>query len=627
MATESLTSDEPPIPICDRCHHLIHHHSGISIHHPSLAAIEATIAESPHKHNHVYHVMDAADFPMSFIPSLTRRLDFAWLRGRNRRAKTQHWSGGKTGEISFIITRADLLAPKKEQVDHLMPQMREILRDALGKTGKDVRLGNVHLVSSKRGWWTREVKRDIWERGGANWLVGKANVGKSNIFEVVYPKGTNEATPNFQGAREDARRASVQASLAAVNQQALIDDNGIGVTNFQPQIASVQEPVAEEPQQEQVFLDTNSLLPPAQQAKANYPVMPTISSLPGTTCSPIRIPFGRGKGELIDLPGTERQTLEPYVKPAHHLNLVMKSRVVPERVVIKPGSSLVLGGGLVRITPKTEGLVFMAHAFVPMDAHLTSTTKAMELQSGERDLNIPSITSEEGKGTMKLAGTFRLESNVTKKYAGPLTRRSDAGLTAARLPFVVWATDILVEGCGWVEIVAQVRKPRPQAEEEPKATWPDDDSIEIQATEPKTSDGTQVSAEAEWSPMGSIAARDSADNLNSDTAPTTWQPSSPPTSSPTPTSSTIKTSTRNNRDTKPRHPLDLDPEVLARTMPEIEVYSPMGKFIGQRPSLSCWLLGGPTDKKTIGRPRRSMKGMKKVEKRRAREANGDGSYR
>ena len=164
--------DEPPIPICDRCHHLVHHHSGIPINHPSLDAIEATIAESPHKYNHVYHVIDAADFPMSFIPALTRRLDFAWIRSRNRRAKTQHWSGGKSGQISFIITRSDLLAPKKEQVDQLMPQMREILRDAIGKTGKDVRLGNVHLVSSKRGWWTRQVKTDIWERGGANWLVG-----------------------------------------------------------------------------------------------------------------------------------------------------------------------------------------------------------------------------------------------------------------------------------------------------------------------------------------------------------------------------------------------------------------------------------------------------------------------
>jgi hypothetical protein len=432
-------------------------------------------------------------------------------------------------------------------------------------------------------------------------------VGKSNIFEVIYPKGTNEATPNFQGVREDARRASVQAELAASQQPLMDDDNGIGVTNFESTTPTIaEEPISEHaPQQD--FLDSSSLLPPAQQAEANYPVMPTISSLPGTTCSPIRIPFGRGKGELIDLPGTARQTLEPYVKPSHHLSLVMKSRVTPERVVIKPGSSLVLGGGLVRITPKTEGLVFMAHAFVPLDAHLTSTLKAVELQSGERDLNIPSIMSEEGKGTAKLAATFKLESNVTKKYAGPLTRRSDVGLAAARLPFVVWATDILVEGCGWVEIVAQVRKPRrqsePEVEVETKTTW----------------DEVQESREAEWSPVGVLAASDSTDNINSDTS--AWQPTTARTSEPTSEPfAQVQDTKRKNHST--RHPLDLSPEELAKTMPEIEVYSPHGKFIGQRSSLSCWLLGGPTEKKTTGRPRRSMKGVKKVEKKRRREADG-----
>lgn len=537
---------------------------------------------------------------MSFMPALIHRLHFAWIRGRNRRAKTQHWSGGKSGQISFLITRSDLLAPRKEQVDQLMPQLREILRDAIGKTGKDVRLGNVHLLSSKRGWWTRQIKADIWERGGANWLVGKANVGKSNVFEVLYPKGTNEAKPNFEGAREDARRASVQALLANA-QQPLIDGDEIGMAIFQP-------PGIEEAQEkpEQHFLNTSSLLPPAQQA-VDYPVMPIISSLPGTTASPIRIPFGSGKGELIDLPGMERRTLEPYVRSENQLDIVMKRRIAPERIVIKPGSSLVLGGGLIRITPKTPDLIFMAHAFVPMDTHLTSTEKAIQLQNGERDFQIPSIVNEEKKGSAKQAGTFRLKSNVTKKFAGPLTRKDDVGLSTARLPFVVWATDILIEGCGWVEIVAQVRKPRQQAQ------WHGDEAFESSSQQHAAETSEEASSGyTTWSPAGSTA--EASTSMQADE--TAWAPADVPADVAAPLAS------RSKRDSKEEgtHPLDLSPEALAKTMPEIEVFSPDGKFIAQRPSLSCWLLGGPLDKKTAGRPRKSMKGAKKLEKKRRREA-------
>ena len=57
-------------PVCDRCHKLKHHHSGQSIQHPSIQSIQDTILESPHKYNHIYHVVDAADFPMSLIPGL-----------------------------------------------------------------------------------------------------------------------------------------------------------------------------------------------------------------------------------------------------------------------------------------------------------------------------------------------------------------------------------------------------------------------------------------------------------------------------------------------------------------------------------------------------------------------------
>jgi hypothetical protein len=118
-------------------------------------------------------------------------------------------------------------------------------------------------------------------------------------------------------------------------------------------------------------------------------------------------------------------------------------------------------GGLIRITPATPDLIFMAHPFVPLAAHLTSTEKAVHIQNGDSDLQVPNITEPSAKSKMASAGRFKLQSDVTKKYAGPLTRRDAAGLKTSVLPFIVYATDILIEGCGWVEVVAQVRKPKP----------------------------------------------------------------------------------------------------------------------------------------------------------------------
>ncbi|KAK1913301.1 hypothetical protein P3342_005237 [Pyrenophora teres f. teres] len=132
---EALPDDEAPeTPVCDRCHQLIHHRVGSPIHHPTVESIQQTIAESPHRRNHIYHVVDAADFPLSIVPNLQSSLRIPKLRTQNRRAKHKGWvANDRIAEVSFIITRADLLAPKKEQVDVLMPYVRDVLRDALGR--------------------------------------------------------------------------------------------------------------------------------------------------------------------------------------------------------------------------------------------------------------------------------------------------------------------------------------------------------------------------------------------------------------------------------------------------------------------------------------------------------------
>ncbi|KAL8674715.1 MAG: hypothetical protein Q9168_000873 [Polycauliona sp. 1 TL-2023] len=382
------------------------------------------ISESPYSYNHIYHVLDAADFPLSFIPQLQRRLDITPQRSHNRRAKTRVFHQGRRAEISFIITRSDLLAPQKSQVDALMPYLVQVLRDALGSSGKDVRLGNVRCVSAKRGWWTKHVKDEIWSRGGGGWMVGKVNVGKSNLFESVFPKGAQEGTVTVSERSHDKSKETSSKYLA--DQERWPSDAG-----------------------------DRSLLPHPQPLQ-QFPVMPTVSHFPGTTASPIRVPFGSGKGELVDLPGLSRGSLEDHVLEEHRPDLVMRQRVKPEQRVIKPGQSLLISG-LVRLTPLTPDVTILAYPFVPLASHVTSTDKAIAISTQAQPSGVPTIAKPGVGQKLALAGRFRLKWDVTKQRAGPLTSAAAAGLSTEVLPFVVYSTDILIEGCGWVELVAQVQ--------------------------------------------------------------------------------------------------------------------------------------------------------------------------
>ena len=458
----------------------------------------------------------------------------------------------------------------------MMPVLREILRDSL-KTGVSTRLGTVRCVSAKRGWWTKDVKADISRNGGACWMVGKVNVGKSNLFEAVFPKGSNDE-PNFSKIKSQAKTLesktespqrfpapvddisqhesspdlqqtfspigsseeisapdSAQAELAfqppslrdhehSESDSALSEYDPMR-TDHEAEPSASQEPLIQADRFGEID-DINYLLPPAQ-TPMKYPVMPVISELPGTTAAPIRVPFGNGKGELIDLPGLKRSDFATYVQPEFHAELIMKSRITPERIVIKPGQSLLLGG-IIRITPKTPDQIFMAHCFVPdaLRPHLTSTPNAIKYQSGERPARGVKIVTETSKmQTVQTAGTYKLQWDVTRQQTGPLTRSDDVKLKPAQLPFVVFATDILVEGCGWIEVVAQLRRKKTE--------------------------------------RGALSA------------------------------------------------FGLSGEATMPDPPEIEVFTPAGRFIGQRRPLNCWLVGKPKESDSNKkRPRRSMALMK-----------------
>ena len=539
------SSISPEIPICDRCHELRYHNRGTPIIHPSVASIQAIVEESPHKHNHIYHVLDAADFPMSLIPNLQSALNLPRLRTRNRRSKTIRYLRGRVAEVSFIITRSDLLAPKKEQVDSLMPYLQEVLRDALGRTGKKVRLGNVRCVSAQRGWWTRQVKEEIWERGGAGWMVGKVNAGKSALVEAVFPKGRvrgKEVDEEELGGKAEEAAGRVAATLPAHEGP----EEGEALQKFEPfqETELTLDPdraALEDPDEEPFATEDEALelLPPAPALTA-YPPMPLQSSLPGTTASPIRIPFGNRKGEIIDLPGIARTNLPDYVKPEHHQDLVMTSRIVPDQHVIKPGQSLLLGG-VIRITPSFSGIDaanLLAYPFVPpaFSPHVTGTHKAIAIQTGVHSLaskdregqayagTIESVATEDAKRAIASAGTYKLEWNVTKRRSGPLTDPAAGKRKTDSLPFIVYSADMLIESVGWVELVCQVRR--------------------------RSESLLSVNALAE-----------------------------------------------------------LEMEGRRDGVPEVEIFSPQGKFVGCRRPMGAWLLGGRKREavhKRRGRPRASI---------------------
>jgi len=523
---EVQLQSEPPVPVCDRCHAILYHNAATPIAAPTIQSIEATIRQSPHTHNRIYHVVDAADFPLSLVPNLTGALSLPRMRTQNRRSKSHRFLHGRTAEVSFVITRSDLLAPTRKQADRLLPYLREVLRDALSSANKNARLGNVYLVSAKRGWWTKELKQQVWEAGGAGWLVGKMNVGKSSLFEVIFPKGRNQDI-NFQKLRHAAQPSvppGLRDELDNGEEELLIDSSSHLPADFEasPEAYTENEEALDGEHEDHL----GALLPPVQ-AEVPYPTMPTVSRLPGTTASPIRVPFGNGKGELIDLPGMNRGNLISYIDEEWRDKLFMKSRIEPERLVLKPGQSVLLGG-LVRITPVTSDQIFLVHAFMRLQPHVTSTEKAMALQNGDREVGsrIDHFATSEAAQAYKSAGRFALKWDVTRQNAGPLVRKDAVGLKPSELPFIVYAADILVEGLGWVEMTAQVRRRR---------------------------------------------------NLNP-----------------------VLNGT------------DEDPQ--GEAFPEVEVFTPEGKFVGIRKPMNAYQLGQKPKKKATQRPRESMKRLKGQQK-------------
>ncbi|KAI5308423.1 hypothetical protein KEM55_005754 [Ascosphaera atra] len=415
-----LTETPPPdTPLCDRCHNLTKHGVASPIPSPPLSYIRGLLERSPYPYNHVYHVIDAADFPLTVIPNLYRQLNLQEQRSRNRRSKTTTYeSGRRKPTVSFIITRSDLLAATEEKVNALMPYITRLLRDRLNIDGEHARMGNVHMVSAHRGWWTRVIKEQVRDHAGGVWMVGKANVGKSSLLSVIFPKLHAAAK---ESSSPKAKDEIVLPLLAQYNPHELLPD---------------------------------SLLPPPQPVM-KYPIFPIVSSTPGTTASPVRIPLTHKRGEIIDLPGLARRGLDEYVEENHIKDLVMKSRIKAERSAIKPGQSMLLGG-LIRITPLDPDVTILAAPFVNLPWHIAASEKTTSLQRQERIVPETIIAKKGIQDCFASAGVFELDDDVTRYY-GQWKKYGQS------LPYRVLGKDILIQGCGWVELNIQVRRKQLEA--------------------------------------------------------------------------------------------------------------------------------------------------------------------
>lgn len=311
FADTALPAPTAP-PVCARCHALVHHHYAPPLpSYPTLDTLTNLLLASPHETNHIYHLVDAADLPLSLVPQLRNHLYTRLPREITR---------GLT--LSYVVTRADVLMRTEPQVRSLATWIKKVLKDAL-PAGEKVEGRNeedrVHVVSARRGWGVGRIKMETRHREGGVWVVGAVNVGKSRLVREVWP----EAGEARVGSQEDAGEFNILP--AAVEGEGEGDGEVVGA--------------GEDAQSKR------------QRRSIAVQVPPTVSDIPGTTAAPIRVRFktagGAGKkafGELVDLPGLERwigfgdSGLLPFVRDDKRTAFGVEKLVRPTQHTIKPGT-------------------------------------------------------------------------------------------------------------------------------------------------------------------------------------------------------------------------------------------------------------------------------------------------
>ena len=119
------------------------------------------------------------------------------------------------------------------------------------------------------------------------------------------------------------------------------------------------------------------------------------------------------------------------------------------------------------MTP-SDDLIVMCYNFTPLGEHVTSTEKAVSIQAQLPGVgNGVSTILAEGMGTrVRSAGKVQLAWDVTRWRAGPVVRKEAGGMRVENLAWRVVGADVLIEGVGWVEVVAQIRRKRRERPED-----------------------------------------------------------------------------------------------------------------------------------------------------------------
>lgn len=313
-AAEQILEDETknvPDLVCSRCHEMVYHHKGADLPaYPTLNTLTKLLLNSPHQKNHIYHLIDAVDLPMSLIPDLRSHIS-STLPKEIRRGIT----------ISYIVTRADLLMRLRKEVSSLMTWIKKVIKDALPEGEKvEGRDDKIHVISVRNGWGVGTVKEEIHNRVGGVWILGAVNVGKSRFVREVWPEGAESRPVTLEEAREYdilPEQAEVETD-GHENKPKNADQNGRELVVYHKEQNTLKTP-------------------------------PTVSDIPGTTAAPIKVTYktagrrGKAWGELIDLPGMERwvgfgdKGLLQYVRDDKKLDLTMDHIIKHSQYTIKPG--------------------------------------------------------------------------------------------------------------------------------------------------------------------------------------------------------------------------------------------------------------------------------------------------
>lgn len=213
--------------VCRRCHELTYHSNPLkdaAYSPPAPKSIE-TIIQQINKDNRDFdnppllvHVIDVADFPLSFVP-------FTVPRG---------------SKLLFVINRADLLCERSSSMGHIRHYFTSQLVPVLNKAGMDSSKVEVHPVSAEKKWGIRELIQRIMQlrnRDSNVYLIGndpcrRTNIGHTNVGKSSIVSAMIDAA-GYKKAEELKRNYRILTPTVSVFPHTTIDNVEIPLNAFQ----------------------------------------------------------------------------------------------------------------------------------------------------------------------------------------------------------------------------------------------------------------------------------------------------------------------------------------------------------------------------------------------------------